>query len=1068
MPKDTSIKKVLVIGSGPIIIGQAAEFDYSGTQACRALKAEGIEVVLVNSNPATIMTDPNIADRVYVEPMTPEVIKRIIRKEKPDSILPNLGGQTGLNMAMTLAREGFLKAEGVRLLGCKPETIDRAEDRQLFKDTMEKLGEPCIPSKVVENLDDALAFAKEIDYPVIVRPAFTMGGTGGGICEDEAQLREIGTNGLRLSPIHQVLIEKCIAGWKEIEYEVMRDGKGNVITVCNMENFDPVGVHTGDSIVVAPSQTLSDKEYQMLRSSALRIITELGIEGGCNCQFALKPDSFEYAVIEVNPRVSRSSALASKATGYPIAKVATKIAIGYSLDEITNDITGQTCACFEPALDYCVVKFPKWPFDKFVYAKKDLGTQMMATGEVMAIGQSFEEALMKAVRSIELGLDTMDLPALAECSDEEIRQKLHVCDSDRSFVVFEAIKRDFDFEEIYAATKIDYWFLSKLAKLADTEKRLAAGEMSMELYKLAKRQGFTDKAIKRISGCTELPARLRAGFKMVDTCAAEFAARTPYFYSSFDEENEAAQFIADHPTDKKKVLVFGSGPIRIGQGIEFDYCSVHCVWTLKKFGYEAVIANNNPETVSTDFDTGDRLYFDPLDPESVENILETEKPWACVVQFGGQTAIKLTKHLTELGVKLLGTPADAIDEAEDRERFDELLERCGIPRPKGHTVFTTEQALAAGSELGYPVLLRPSYVLGGQNMIIAYGPDDVTEYMAIIAEHTDMENPVLVDKYLMGTECEVDAICDGEDYLIPGMMEHVERAGIHSGDSISVYPPRTLSPRIKQMMVEYTGRLAKELKVVGLVNIQYVVYNNQVYIIEVNPRSSRTVPYISKVTGVPMVELAVRCMLGEKLKDMGWGTGIRPDAPYVAVKVPVFSFEKLHGVDTQLGPEMKSTGEVLGIARTFSEALLKGLVGAGYKFQKPRSGSCCLITVKNADKLEILDTAWQLKDMGYKLYATSGTAKTLNSNMIACNTVRRISDEHPNILDLLESGLVDYVISTSDHGRDPDLDSVKMRRKAVELSVPCLTAIDTAKVLVETLRSGATLDDVELIDISTL
>ena len=1068
MPKDTSIKKVLVIGSGPIIIGQAAEFDYSGTQACRALKAEGIEVVLVNSNPATIMTDPNIADRVYVEPMTPEVIKRIIQKEKPDSILPNLGGQTGLNMAMTLAREGFLEAEGVRLLGCKPETIDRAEDRQLFKDTMEKLGEPCIPSKVVENLDDALAFAKEIDYPVIVRPAFTMGGTGGGICEDEAQLREIGTNGLRLSPIHQVLIEKCIAGWKEIEYEVMRDGKGNVITVCNMENFDPVGVHTGDSIVVAPSQTLSDKEYQMLRSSALRIITELGIEGGCNCQFALKPDSFEYAVIEVNPRVSRSSALASKATGYPIAKVATKIAIGYSLDEITNDITGQTCACFEPALDYCVVKFPKWPFDKFVYAKKDLGTQMMATGEVMAIGQSFEEALMKAVRSIELGLDTMDLPHLAECTDEEIHQKLNVCDSDRSFVVFEAIKRGFSFEEIYAATKIDYWFLSKLAKLADTEKRLAAGEMSMELYKLAKRQGFTDKAIKRISGCTELPARLRAGFKMVDTCAAEFAARTPYFYSSFDEENEAAQFIADHPTDKKKVLVFGSGPIRIGQGIEFDYCSVHCVWTLKKYGYEAVIANNNPETVSTDFDTGDRLYFDPLDPESVENILETEKPWACVVQFGGQTAIKLTKHLTELGVKLLGTPADAIDEAEDRERFDELLERCGIPRPKGHTVFTTEQALAAGSELGYPVLLRPSYVLGGQNMIIAYGPDDVTEYMAIIAEHTDMENPVLVDKYLMGTECEVDAICDGEDYLIPGMMEHVERAGIHSGDSISVYPPRTLSARIKQMLVEYTGRLARELKVVGLVNIQYVVYNNQVYVIEVNPRSSRTVPYISKVTGVPMVELAVRCMLGEKLKDMGWGTGIRPDAPYVAVKVPVFSFEKLHGVDTQLGPEMKSTGEVLGIARNFSDALLKGLVGAGYKFQKPRSGSCCLITVKNADKLEILDTAWQLKDMGYKLYATSGTAKTLNSNMIACNTVRRISDEHPNILDLLESGLVDYVISTSDHGRDPDLDSVKMRRKAVELSVPCLTAIDTAKVLVETLRSGATLDDVELIDISTL
>lgn len=1067
MPKDNSIKKVLVIGSGPIIIGQAAEFDYSGTQACRALKAEGIEVVLVNSNPATIMTDPNIADRVYVEPMTPEVIKRIIQKEKPDSILPNLGGQTGLNMAMSLAREGFLEAEGVRLLGCKPDTIDRAEDRQLFKDTMEKLGEPCIPSLVVENLDDALAFAAKIEYPVIVRPAFTMGGTGGGICADEAQLREIATNGLRLSPIHQILVEKCIAGWKEIEYEVMRDGKGNVITVCNMENFDPVGVHTGDSIVVAPSQTLSDKEYQMLRTSALRIISELGIEGGCNCQFALKPDSFEYAVIEVNPRVSRSSALASKATGYPIAKVATKIAIGYSLDEITNDITGQTCACFEPALDYCVVKFPKWPFDKFVYAKKDLGTQMMATGEVMAIGQSFEEALMKAVRSIELGLDTMDLPQLAECSDEEIRQKLHVCDSDRSFVVFEAIKRGFDFDEIYSITKIDHWFLNKLGKLAETEKRLAAEEPSMELYKLAKRQGFTDKAIERLSGC-DVPARLRAGFKMVDTCAAEFAARTPYFYSSFDEENEAAQFIEEHPTDKKKVLVFGSGPIRIGQGIEFDYCSVHCVWTLKKFGYEAIIANNNPETVSTDFDTGDRLYFDPLDPESVENILETEKPWACVVQFGGQTAIKLTKHLTKLGVKLLGTPADAIDEAEDRERFDELLERCGIPRPKGYTVFTTEEALKAGSELGYPVLLRPSYVLGGQNMIIAYGPDDVTEYMAIIAQNTDMENPVLVDKYLMGTECEVDAICDGEDYLIPGMMEHVERAGIHSGDSISVYPPRTLSPRIKQMLVEYTGRLAKELKVVGLVNIQYVVYNNQVYVIEVNPRSSRTVPYISKVTGVPMVELAVRCMLGEKLKDMEWGTGIRPDAPYVAVKVPVFSFEKLHGVDTQLGPEMKSTGEVLGIARTFSEALLKGLVGAGYKFKKPGKDSCCLITVKNADKLEILDTAWQLKSMGYKLYGTSGTAKVLNSNMIACNTIHRISEQEPNILNLLESGNVDYVISTSDHGRDPDLDSVRMRRKAVELSVPCLTAIDTAKVLVETLRSGASLDDVELIDISTL
>ena len=1074
MPKDTSIKKVLVIGSGPIIIGQAAEFDYSGTQACRALKAEGIEVVLVNSNPATIMTDPNIADRVYVEPMTPEVIKRIIQKEKPDSILPNLGGQTGLNMAMTLAREGFLEAEGVRLLGCKPETIDRAEDRQLFKDTMEKLGEPCIPSKVVENLDDALAFAKEIDYPVIVRPAFTMGGTGGGICEDEAQLREIGTNGLRLSPIHQVLIEKCIAGWKEIEYEVMRDGKGNVITVCNMENFDPVGVHTGDSIVVAPSQTLSDKEYQMLRSSALRIITELGIEGGCNCQFALKPDSFDYAVIEVNPRVSRSSALASKATGYPIAKVATKIAIGYTLDEITNDVTGKTCACFEPALDYIVVKYPKWPFDKFVYADKSLGTQMMATGEVMSIGNSFEAAMMKAVSSIELGMDTLTHKPFEELDDREIIAHLHVQDSERVFCVYEALKRGIDHQTIYDITKIDWWFLDKMQHLADLENGLARcnGVLSVEQYKEAKKYGFQDKTIRRLAGVEQLPVEnYRAGFKMVDTCAAEFSANTPYFYSTYDGDNEAAAFIEEKEAGqprKKRILVFGSGPIRIGQGIEFDYCSVHCVWTLKKNGCEAILVNNNPETVSTDFDTGDRLYFDPLTPESVDNIIATEKPDGCVVQFGGQTAIKLAKHMDEIGLPILGTPADAIDEAEDRERFDELLERCGIPRPEGRTVFTLDEALKAAQEVGYPVLMRPSYVLGGQNMIVAYNSADVIEYMGVITAHVDMSHPVLMDKYILGTECEVDAICDGEDYLIPGMMEHVERAGIHSGDSISVYPPRTLSLRIKQMLVEYTGRLARELKVVGLVNIQYVVYNNQVYVIEVNPRSSRTVPYISKVTGVPMVELAVRCMLGEKLKDMGWGTGIRPDAPYVAVKVPVFSFEKLHGVDTQLGPEMKSTGEVLGIARTFSEALLKGLVGAGYKFQKPRNGSCCLITVKNADKLEILDTAWQLKDMGYKLYATSGTAKTLNSNMIACNTVRRISDEHPNILDLLESGLVDYVISTSDHGRDPDLDSVKMRRKAVELSVPCLTAIDTAKVLVETLRSGATLDDVELIDISTL
>ena len=1068
MPKDTSIKKVLVIGSGPIIIGQAAEFDYSGTQACRALKSEGIEVVLVNSNPATIMTDPDIADRVYVEPLVARVVERIIEKEKPDAILPNLGGQTGLNLAMELARSGYLEKAGVRLLGCRPETIDRAEDRQLFKDTMEKLGQPCIPSKVVNTLEDALAFADEIGYPVIVRPAFTMGGTGGGICQDKEQLHEIGTNGLRLSPIHQVLIEKCIAGWKEIEYEVMRDAAGNVITVCNMENLDPVGVHTGDSIVVAPSQTLSDKEYQMLRTAALDIISELGIEGGCNCQFALKPDSFEYAVIEVNPRVSRSSALASKATGYPIAKVATKIAIGYTLDEITNDVTGETCACFEPALDYVVVKYPKWPFDKFVYANKALGTQMMATGEVMAIGNNFETALMKAVSSVELGLDSMTLPELAELTDEQVVDKLHVQDSDRAFVVYEALKRGVAHDVIYDITKIDHWFLDKMQHLADLEKGLAEGELTEEKHRTAKKFGFLDKTIQRLSG-QEIPCKINAVYKMVDTCAAEFAARTPYFYSTYDEENEAAQFIAQtSDPNRKKVLVFGSGPIRIGQGIEFDYCSVHAVWTLKEHGCEAVIVNNNPETVSTDFDTGDRLYFDPLNPESVDNIIATEQPWGCVVQFGGQTAIKLVKHLAQKGVRILGTPADAIDEAEDRERFDELLERCRIPRPKGTTVFTTEEALAAGEELGYPVLLRPSYVLGGQNMIIAHSPEDVTEYMAIITSHVDMANPVLVDKYLSGTECEVDAICDGEDFLIPGMMEHIERAGIHSGDSISVYPPQNLTQRVRATLVDYTGRLARALKVVGLVNIQYVVQNGQVYVIEVNPRSSRTVPYISKVTGVPMVELAVRCCLGEKLREMGYGIGLYPDAANVAVKVPVFSFEKLHDVDTQLGPEMKSTGEVLGIAPTFQDALLKGLVAAGYAFKKPGPGSCCIITVKTSDQPEVADIAWQLKQMGYKLYGTSGTAHYLNNQMIPCNEVRKLSEARPNLQDLLESGLVDYVISTSAKGRSPKLDSVKLRRKTVELSIPCLTAIDTARALVDCLKSGRTLDDVELVDISKL
>ena len=1081
MPKDPRIKKVLVIGSGPIIIGQAAEFDYSGTQACRALKAEGIETVLLNSNPATIMTDPDVADHVYIEPMTLEVVERILDIEKPDSVLPNLGGQMGLNLSMELARSGYLDRTGIRLLACKPETIDRAEDRELFKETMEKLHQPIIPSEVVETLQDALDCADRIGYPVIVRPAFTMGGTGGGICETREKLIEIGTNGLRLSPIHQILVEKCIAGWKEIEYEVMRDHKGNVITVCNMENLDPVGIHTGDSVVVAPSQTLTDHEYQMLRTAALDIITELGIEGGCNCQFALKPDSYDYAVIEVNPRVSRSSALASKATGYPIAKVATKIAIGYTLDEITNDVTGKTCACFEPALDYIVVKYPKWPFDKFVYADKSLGTQMMATGEVMSIGNSFEAAMMKAVSSIELGMDTLTHKPFEELTDEEVVEHMHVQDAERVFCVYEALKRGIDHKVIYDITKIDWWFLDKMQHLADLEKGLAQcnGVLSLEQYKTAKKYGFQDKTIRRLAQVDTLPVEnYRAGFKMVDTCAAEFSANTPYFYSTYDGDNEAASFIAEKEAEtaakgepkKKKVLVFGSGPIRIGQGIEFDYCSVHCVWTLKKNGCEAILVNNNPETVSTDFDTGDRLYFDPLNPESVDNIIATEKPDACVVQFGGQTAIKLAKHMDEIGLPILGTPADAIDEAEDRERFDELLERCGIPRPEGRTVFTLDEALQAAQEVGYPVLMRPSYVLGGQNMIVAYNSADVIEYMGVITKHVDMSHPVLMDKYILGTECEVDAICDGTDYLVPGIMQQVERTGVHSGDSICVYPPYTFSQKVIDTLVDYTGRFARELKVVGLVNVQYAVQNDRVYVIEVNPRSSRTVPYISKVTGVPMVDLAVRCTLGEKLKDMGYGTGLwrNGKSPYYAVKVPVYSFLKLHGVDTMLGPEMKSTGEVLGIAPSFHEAMMKGLVAAGYQFKTPGPGSCVIISVKDSDKAEAAELAWKLHDYGYKIYGTPGTAKFLNSEMVPCSVVRQMSGARPNVIDLLESGLVDYIISTSPHGRDPHRDSVKFRRKATELSIPTITAMDTARVLVDALRGDHDISQMELVDIANL
>lgn len=1063
MPLRSDIKKVLVIGSGPIIIGQAAEFDYAGTQACRALKQEGIEVVLINSNPATIMTDKAMADKVYIEPLTLDVVKRIIQIEKPDSLLSTMGGQTGLTLSMQLAEEGFLEANGVKLLGADPLTIHKAEDRQAFKDTMEKIHQPCIPSKVVETVEDAVLFANEIHYPVIVRPAFTLGGTGGGIADNEEMLRDICKNGLRLSPITQVLIEKCISGWKEIEFEVIRDRKGNVITVCSMENFDPVGVHTGDSIVIAPAVTLTDREYQMLRTAALNIISELKVEGGCNCQFALHPTSMQYAVIEVNPRVSRSSALASKATGYPIAKVATRIAIGYTLDEIINQVTGKTYACFEPALDYVVVKYPKWAFDKFVYAKRTLGTQMKATGEVMAIGTSFEQAIMKAVRSIELGVDSMNMKKYAKMPLEEIMEHLKVVDDERAFQVFEALKRGVTVEELHETTMIDCWFLNKLLNLVHLEEWLADGELTEQKYKLAKQYGYLDATIERMSG-QKCPMHQHAVYKMVDTCAGEFKAETPYFYSTYDEENEALQFIERTSTGKKKVIVFGSGPIRIGQGIEFDYCSVHCVWTLKEMGYEAIICNNNPETVSTDFDTGDRLYFDPLTKEDVANIVQTEKPFGVVVQFGGQTAINLTRYLSDMGVNILGTTADDIDAAEDRERFDELLAKCGIPRPAGLTVMTTEEALEAAKQLGYPVLMRPSYVLGGQNMIIAHSDKDIVEYMGIITSHM-IENPVLIDKYMMGTEVEVDAICDGTDFLIPGIMEHVERAGIHSGDSISIYPAQNLNQKITETIVRYTGLLAKELHAVGLINIQYVVYNNEVYVIEVNPRSSRTVPYISKVTGIPMVDLATKIMLGETLKSLGYKSGLYPAGDYVAVKVPVFSFEKLQDVDTMLGPEMKSTGECLGIGRTFEDALLKGLIAAGYDLKKEGG---VLISVRDTDKQEIIPIADRFSRMGFELYGTSGTANVLNHNMIATNLVRKISDGEPNTITLLESGKIHYMISTSEKGRMPARDSVKMRRKSVERSICCLTAIDTASALSKILESGRSIDDVELIDITKI
>lgn len=1067
MPRRNDVKKVLVIGSGPIIIGQAAEFDYAGTQACRALKEENIEVVLVNSNPATIMTDTNIADKVYIEPLCSDAVKKIILEEKPDSVLPTLGGQTGLNLAMELAESGFLKEQGVKLLGTATEAIKMAEDRQAFKDTMERIGEPCIASKVVTTIEEALAFAKEIEYPVIVRPAYTLGGTGGGIAYTEKDLFEIGTNGLRLSRVTQVLIEKCISGWKEIEYEVMRDGKGNVITVCNMENIDPVGVHTGDSIVVAPSQTLTDKEYQMLRTASLKIISALGIEGGCNVQFALHPTSYEYSVIEVNPRVSRSSALASKATGYPIAKVASKIAVGYGLDEIQNAVTGKTYACFEPTLDYVVVKIPKWPFDKFVKAKRTLGTQMKATGEVMAISSSFEGALMKAIRSLELGLFTLEQDFYKQFDGNMIMEKLKDINDERILVVAEAIRRSITIQEIANITKIDEFFIAKIKELVLMEEKLKAirlDGLNFEILKKAKKMGFTDAIIAKFTGSTkkEVTAKRKelgicATFKMVDTCAAEFEAATPYYYSTYDESCEVKE------SENKKVLVIGSGPIRIGQGIEFDYCSVHSVWALKEEGYETIIANNNPETVSTDFDTSDRLYFEPLTPEDVENIIEVEKPMGAIVQFGGQTAIKLTKPLHEMGVKIFGTEPKYVDAAEDREKFDAILEELKIPRPKGSTVFTEQQALETANELGYPVLVRPSYVLGGQGMEIAYNDNDVKEFMEII-NRVKQEHPILVDKYMMGKEIEVDAICDGENILIPGIMEHLERAGVHSGDSISVYPTQSIGKRIKDIIVDYTEKLAKALHVVGLVNIQYVLYDNAIYVIEVNPRSSRTVPYISKVTGIPMVNLATKAMMGAKLTDSPYGTGLYKESDYISVKVPVFSFEKLHDVDTSLGPEMKSTGEVLGIAKTFPEALLKGIVASGIKL--PQKGGGILMTVRDTDKPELLALAEGFEKLGFELWATGKTAHMLNMHGVATNAVKKIDEGSPNIMDLIQSGKIDLVINTPTRGRKPERDGFKIRRKAVEISIPCLTSLDTAKAVLDCLRLGREIGELDVVNLS--
>ena len=1060
MPRNNDIKKVLVIGSGPIVIGQAAEFDYAGTQGCLALREEGVEVVLINSNPATIMTDKDIADEVYIEPLTAEFVKKVIKKERPDSLLPTLGGQAGLNLAMELFEEGFLKKENVRLIGTTPLTIKKAEDRDTFKQTMEKIGEPIAASKVVENVKDGVKYAKILGYPVVLRPAYTLGGSGGGIVYNEVELIETLENGLRLSRVGQVLVERCIAGWKEIEYEVMRDGIGNVITVCNMENIDPVGVHTGDSIVVAPSQTLADKEYQMLRSSALNIITELNITGGCNVQYALNPDSFEYCVIEVNPRVSRSSALASKATGYPIAKVVAKIALGYTLDEIKNAVTKKTYAAFEPMLDYVVVKMPRLPFDKFISAKRELGTQMKATGEVMSICNNFEGGLMKAIRSLEQHVNSLLDYDYSKLDTESLKSELQRVDDRRIWVIAEAIRKGISFEEIHKITKIDIWFISKIANIVKIENRLSSEILEEELLKEAKRLEFPDSLIARLSNKSEEDIKtlrhrlnIRAVYKMVDTCAGEFKAQTPYFYSCYGGSNEAKR------SDRKKVLVLGSGPIRIGQGIEFDFCSVHSTWEFKRLGYETVIINNNPETVSTDFDIADKLYFEPLTPEDVESIVDIEKPDGAVVQFGGQTAIKLTQSLMKMGVPILGTDAKDVDAAEDRELFDEILEECEISRPRGETVYKVKEAKEAANRLGYPVLVRPSYVLGGQGMQIATNDNDIDGFMEII-NRIAQEHPILVDKYILGKEIEVDAVCDGKDILIPGIMEHIERAGVHSGDSISVYPVQSLSDTVKSKIVEYTKRLAKALHIKGMINIQFIADGEDVYVIEVNPRSSRTVPYISKVTGVPIISLATRAICGESIKDMGFGTGILREPDLVAVKMPVFSFEKIKGADISLGPEMKSTGECLGIGKNFNEALYKAFVGAGIRLPKHKK---MIITVRDSEKSKVIDIAKRFHALGYTIYSTKGTAKVLNDNGVNAIVIRKLEEEGPNILDLILSHEIDIVIDVPMRGIAGSKDGFIIRRNAIETGVNVLTSTDTAKALVSSLENEK--DEISLIKI---